>query len=129
MVVGRGVRRDAGAVAPFVGRDAGFPALGGNSLQALAIVARIADEFGTRVGLPELFGGGTVARLAELVGAGGGHPAWRLEPSAGAPGGLEPASLGQQRLWFLAQRPGAATAYTISRMESMTSSGSSRWIQ
>jgi amino acid adenylation domain-containing protein len=51
-----------------VGPDDGFFELGGNSIQATQITARIRDKFGAEIGLLDFFAEPTVRRLAVLIG-------------------------------------------------------------
>ncbi|MER6051817.1 amino acid adenylation domain-containing protein [Streptomyces sp. NPDC001793] len=93
-----------------------FQALGGNSLGATRVVARV--RAATRVGLQvsTLFEAPTVARLAELIDAA------RTDTPAGADAdviapvartGPLPLSYAQRRLWVLSQVDGANAAYNI----------------
>ncbi|MDG7141724.1 phosphopantetheine-binding protein, partial [Streptococcus pneumoniae] len=50
---------------PAPGVHTSFFDLGGNSLSATRVVARLADDLGRHVGLDDLFTAPTVARLAE----------------------------------------------------------------
>ncbi|MFC5186003.1 non-ribosomal peptide synthetase [Actinomadura harenae] len=52
---------------PEVGADDGFASLGGHSLAAARVVARVASDLGVRVPLHEFLAAPTVAALAELV--------------------------------------------------------------
>ncbi|HLX49730.1 MAG TPA: amino acid adenylation domain-containing protein [Streptosporangiaceae bacterium] len=49
------------------GRDEGFFELGGNSIQAAQVTARVRDTFGTEISLVDFFREPTVAGLAKLV--------------------------------------------------------------
>ncbi|MEU9000047.1 amino acid adenylation domain-containing protein [Streptomyces caniferus] len=93
-----------------------FQALGGNSLGATRVVARV--RAATHVGLQvsTLFEAPTVARLAELIDAA------RTDTAAGADAdaitplertGPLPLSYAQRRLWVLSQVDGANAAYNI----------------
>ncbi|MGK8523893.1 condensation domain-containing protein [Nocardia asteroides] len=95
-----------------VGLDDDFFALGGNSLLATRVVARINEALDANVAVRELFESPTVAALAARVvpGAGGGgrpvlQRAQRVEPI--------PLSLAQQRMWVLNQFDPASPAYNI----------------
>ena len=54
------------AVVP-VGVDDDFFDLGGASLQAFAVIARVEREFGVKLSPRDLLGRGTVAALAALI--------------------------------------------------------------
>jgi acyl carrier protein len=52
---------------PKIGADHGFAELGGDSLKAIRLVARIFRTFGVEVGLPDLFPSGTVRSVSALI--------------------------------------------------------------
>jgi len=109
----------AAAIAEIVGRpkiyaDQSFFDLGGNSLSATRLSARIAALSGHRLGVRAVFEHPTPAGLAALLDA---------ADRAGAPGAVEltgrarpqrlPLSLAQQRLWFLNRFDTESGAYNI----------------
>ncbi|WP_306365015.1 non-ribosomal peptide synthase/polyketide synthase [Nocardia sp. CC227C] len=100
-----------------VGRDDDFFALGGNSLVATQVSARLAAELGCRIGLRELFSATTVAALAALIeqrfvdadaeiGASVG-PVVRERPE------VLPLSPAQQRIWFLNRLDSSSADYNM----------------
>ncbi|MEU4345755.1 amino acid adenylation domain-containing protein, partial [Nocardia sp. NPDC023852] len=95
-----------------VGVDDDFFGLGGNSLIATQVVARIGAALNSRVPLRVLFEASTVTGLAAKVeqhaGAGG-----RKELVAGPRPSQIPLSLAQQRMWFLNQFDAASSVYNI----------------
>ncbi|MEU1430626.1 amino acid adenylation domain-containing protein [Nocardia sp. NPDC005746] len=95
-----------------VGLDDDFFALGGNSLVATQVVARINTALESGLGVRDLFEATTVDELARRVLTGSGG---RRRPPlvAGPRPELVPLSLAQQRMWFLNQFDTAATAYNL----------------
>ncbi|MEU6192047.1 amino acid adenylation domain-containing protein, partial [Nocardia sp. NPDC047038] len=95
-----------------VGADDDFFALGGNSLLATQVAARIGAALDARVPVRVLFEASTVAGLAVKVeqhaGAGG-----RKALVAGPRPEHIPLSLAQQRMWFLNQFDPASSVYNI----------------
>ncbi|WP_410870786.1 non-ribosomal peptide synthase/polyketide synthase [Nocardia sp. A7] len=86
-----------------VGRDDDFFALGGNSLVATRVAARLGADLGCRLGVRDLFGATTVARLATVInerddtGVADRLPVLTARPRPA----LIPLSPAQQRIWFL----------------------------
>ncbi|MGW0039220.1 amino acid adenylation domain-containing protein [Gordonia sp. NPDC003376] len=96
---------------PRVGADDDFFALGGDSLSASVVVARLGEVVGTRVPVRAVFDAPTVAALAVLVGSlhGGG----RIPLTAGPRPDRVPLSPAQQRMWFLNRMEPDSAAYNI----------------
>nr|WP_109525351.1 non-ribosomal peptide synthetase [Nocardia aurea] len=93
-----------------VGRDDDFFELGGNSLSATRVAARLGDALDTRVPVRLIFEHSTVAGLANRVElTEGGRPALVAGPRPD----LVPLSLAQQRMWFLNQFDTTAAAYNL----------------
>ncbi|MGO4615838.1 amino acid adenylation domain-containing protein [Nocardia sp. 2YAB30] len=95
-----------------VGLDDDFFAIGGNSLVATQVAARLGVALDTRVPVRTLFEAPTVAelaaRVARIAGA-GGRPALTARPR---PERI-PLSLAQQRMWFLNRFDPRSAAYHI----------------
>lgn len=90
-----------------IGAHDRFLDLGGKSLQAVAIVGRIAAEMGMRLPLDVLFSNATIAELAgRLANA---HTVELTLPRAGE----RRLSASQQRLWFLNELISTPSAYNI----------------
>jgi len=100
-----------------VAAEDSFLALGGNSLKALQLEARIERAFGVRIGLAELLAAPTCAAQAGLIQAissapDGNHTAL-LPPIPIPPQRDYPLSPAQKRLWIIdALQPGVA-AYNV----------------
>ncbi len=98
--------------APRVGADDDFFALGGNSLLATQVAARLGAASDTRIPVRLLFEASTVAALAvrlnSHIGAGD-----RVALTAGVRPEALPLSLAQQRMWFLNQFEPESAAYNI----------------
>ncbi|WP_139277931.1 condensation domain-containing protein, partial [Rhodococcus marinonascens] len=95
-----------------VGLDDDFFALGGNSLIATRVTARLGAALDARVPVRELFEASTVEALAvrlERHAGQGGRPALVAGPRPGR----VPVSLAQQRMWFLNRFDPGSAAYNI----------------
>ncbi|NKY52405.1 amino acid adenylation domain-containing protein [Nocardia vermiculata] len=95
-----------------VGLDDDFFALGGNSLLATQVAARIGAALDLRVPVRALFEASTVGALAARVERGGSERS-RTPLSAGPRPESVPLSYAQQRMWFLNQFDTTATVYNI----------------
>ena len=97
-----------------IGVDDSFFDLGGNSLVATRVVARVNAALGTEIGVLDLFEAPTVALLGARVDA-ARAPAPPPAPCccAGPRSGPVPVSLAQQRMWFINQLDTASPAYNI----------------
>ncbi|MFE9325082.1 amino acid adenylation domain-containing protein [Nocardia sp. NPDC052278] len=94
-----------------VGVDDDFFALGGDSLSASLVVARIGAAMDVRVPVRSVFEAPTVAELAALAGTLSGRGRLPLLP--GVHHGPVPLSLAQQRMWFLNRFDPDSAAYNI----------------
>ncbi|WP_413247765.1 non-ribosomal peptide synthase/polyketide synthase [Rhodococcus sp. Z13] len=96
-----------------VGLDDDFFELGGNSLVATQVVARIGEALGRRVGVRTLFEASTVERLAAVVESDASAVA-RLPLVAVRPRpDRVPLSMAQQRMWFLNRFDAGTAAYNL----------------
>ncbi|AHH21631.1 non-ribosomal peptide synthetase [Nocardia nova SH22a] len=86
-----------------IGLDDDFFALGGNSLVATRVAARLNADLGSAVGVRELFEATTVEALAELIDRAFETDDMRdaAGPVAGPRPPVLPLSPAQQRIWFL----------------------------
>ncbi|MDL9937218.1 amino acid adenylation domain-containing protein [Gordonia sp. ABSL1-1] len=94
-----------------VGADDDFFALGGDSLSASLVAARVGADLDVRVPLRMVFETPTVAGLA--AAAGGLTRGGRLPLAAAVRPDPLPLSLAQQRMWFLNRLEGRSPAYNI----------------
>ncbi|MEU6041874.1 amino acid adenylation domain-containing protein [Actinomadura sp. NPDC047616] len=94
-----------------VGAEDSFFDLGGDSLLAMRLIARIRAVFDTEIGIRTLFAEPTVAGVAKAVTAGTdqGRPPLTARPR---PDRL-PLSYGQQRMWFLNRLEEAGASYNM----------------
>ncbi|MDN3360150.1 non-ribosomal peptide synthetase [Actinomadura sp. DC4] len=93
-----------------VGADDGFFALGGDSLLAVRLIARIRSVLGVEMNIRALFGSPTAAGVALLVEAGGQA---RPPLVAGDRPDVLPLSFGQLRMWFLNRFQEGAAVYNV----------------
>ncbi|WP_285561454.1 non-ribosomal peptide synthetase, partial [Actinoplanes regularis] len=91
--------------------DVSFFELGGDSLSAMRLIARIRSVFETEVGVRGLFTTPTVAEIAEQIA----RPAGAARAALGVRSRPEtlPLSYGQQRMWFLNRLERAGAAYNM----------------
>ncbi|MEV0367318.1 non-ribosomal peptide synthase/polyketide synthase [Nocardia fusca] len=105
-----------------VGADDDFFALGGNSLIATQVAARLSAALDTTVAVRSLFETSTVAALAARIqeqAGSGGRAALVAQPRpsrtllSGETVQAAPLSPAQQRMWFLNRFDGASAAYNL----------------
>ena len=94
-----------------VGIDDDFVAIGGHSLGAMRLVARL-REAGRAMRLADIFRLRTPEALAAVL-TGPGDDAMPLVPGAGFDGGVPALSIGQLSIWVLEQIDHAPQAYNI----------------
>ncbi|MGC0365274.1 amino acid adenylation domain-containing protein [Rhodococcus sp. 27YEA15] len=95
-----------------VGLDDDFFALGGNSLVATRLAARLGQALNTQVAVRILFENSTVVNLARSVSALAGSGARKRLEARERPERI-PLSLAQQRMWLVNQMDSASPAYNI----------------
>ncbi|HEY2294552.1 MAG TPA: amino acid adenylation domain-containing protein, partial [Thermoanaerobaculia bacterium] len=97
-----------------VGLEESFFALGGHSLAAMRLQARVRETLGAELPLSRIFETPTVASLARAVRALEGAGRGPLPPLAPVPRTAPPPlSFAQQRLWFLHQLEPASPVYNV----------------
>ncbi|MBF0428907.1 MAG: amino acid adenylation domain-containing protein, partial [Magnetococcales bacterium] len=101
---------------PLVGREDNFFDLGGHSLMATRVMARLRDIFALELPLTLLFDHPTVAEMSHQIDAARLQvnrmpPPPPIQPMERPP--LLPLSFAQQRLWFLEQLEGGLATYNM----------------
>ncbi len=96
-----------------VGADHSFFELGGNSLSATKVVARINAALGSTIALRDLFDAPTVAQLAARVVPAGEGTRARFELARRIRPDRVPLSPAQQRMWVLNRLEPSSPAYNI----------------
>ncbi|POM24997.1 Tyrocidine synthase 3 [Actinomadura rubteroloni] len=98
-----------------VAADDSFFDLGGDSLSAMRVIARVRTALGVEIGVPDLFAEPTPEGVARLLAARAGVS--RTALAARERPETIPLSSGQQRMWFLNrladEQPGAAAVYNL----------------
>ncbi|MBL1118953.1 amino acid adenylation domain-containing protein, partial [Streptomyces sp. 110] len=99
-----------------VGAEVSFFTIGGDSILAMKLIARIGAVLDTELNIGELFAAPTVAGVARLVAAAGGTAARSALTPRPRPEAL-PLSYAQRRMWFLNRleetNPGAGAVYNL----------------
>jgi mycobactin peptide synthetase MbtE len=98
-----------------VSADDDFFGSGGHSIAAMRLVADLRSEFGRAIAIEDVFGGRTLAAIAEAVAA--APPLDDVDLVTGNPPALSPA---QRRLWFLDKLAPGSAAYNIPFAERIT---------
>jgi amino acid adenylation domain-containing protein len=114
-----------------VGVSESFFDLGGHSLMATRLLSRIQQEWKIRLALRKVFERPSVEAMAAQIedALGGAEGVEQTSLIGERRGGLVPMSFSQQRVWFLHQMGGAASAYNIAgglRMRGSLSEGALR---
>ena len=108
-----------------IGVNDDFLALGGDSMMAALIIARIRDTTGAPISILAFFEHPTIAGLAGLIDRGGDDRLHANDPIvAGSMSGDLPLSSAQRRMWFLAELEENSTAYN--RIQPLPDSRSAR---
>ncbi|MYR08758.1 amino acid adenylation domain-containing protein [Gordonia sp. SID5947] len=95
-----------------IGVTESFFDIGGNSLSATRVVARLAEALDAQVPVRMLFDAPSVRELVALVAPGSGQQATSIVAVTPRPDEI-PLSLAQQRMWFINRFDPSATTYNI----------------
>ena len=93
-----------------VGVDDSFFDLGGNSLQAMRVVAAVQESLGAHLTVRHLFDAPAIRQLVQHVG---GVDSRRVALVPVVRPGVVPLSFAQRRLWFLHQLEGPSATYNV----------------
>ncbi|MFC4039572.1 amino acid adenylation domain-containing protein [Dactylosporangium siamense] len=96
-----------------IGVDDDFFTLGGHSLPAMTVAARLSEVSGLEVSVRSVLAHPTVAELAAAIDGLTGAGARSTGPIVRRPDGDAPLSAGQQRLWFLHRLDPTDAAYNM----------------
>ncbi|GAB3830829.1 hypothetical protein GCM10027610_019880 [Dactylosporangium cerinum] len=96
-----------------IGVDDDFFTLGGHSLPAMTVAARLSEVSGLEVSVRSVLAHPTVAELAAAINGLTGGGARTTGPIVRRRGAEAPLSIGQQRLWFLHQLDPTDAAYNM----------------
>ena len=96
-----------------VGLDDNFFAMGGNSLIAMRLVARLGEVFGVTIGVRTLFEAPTVAAVTERIAVGAHVTDTRPALGVRRRPPRIPLSLAQRRIWFLNQFEPESATYNL----------------
>ncbi|MFY2787139.1 amino acid adenylation domain-containing protein, partial [Rhodococcus sp. MALMAid1271] len=102
-----------------VGADDSFFELGGDSLSATRVIARVNAEFDTAIGVRTIFETPTVSGLATVVGSADTRTRRPALVAAVRPDHI-PLSLAQQRMWFINQFDTSSAAYNVPLVVKLT---------
>ncbi|MGA9873091.1 MAG: amino acid adenylation domain-containing protein, partial [Rhodococcus sp. (in: high G+C Gram-positive bacteria)] len=103
-----------------VGVTQNFFAVGGNSLVAMRLVARVNSALGSNLTVRDLFDAPTVRALATTVESQGYRTDGRPALGPVERGDAVPVSLAQQRMWFINQFDTTSAAYNVAFAMRMT---------
>ena len=104
-----------------VGRNDNFFALGGHSLMAVQVIARVRQSLGIELPLRAMFDAPSIAQFAERIeGARAARTGVDSPPMTRVPRtGDSPPSFAQQRLWFIDQLEPGGVMYNLASMYRM----------
>jgi amino acid adenylation domain-containing protein len=94
-----------------VGRKASFFNLGGTSLKAIRLIARIYKEFGLVVKVADIFTNATIEKMAKFISHSTSQTVADIVPVAKSD--FYPVTFQQKRLWIISKANEASTAYNM----------------
>ncbi|MEO7021088.1 MAG: amino acid adenylation domain-containing protein [Ktedonobacteraceae bacterium] len=105
---------------PTVGRTDDFFAIGGDSLRAMQLLARLQRDFQVQISLADLFASPTIVWLADRLRSAAFQPAF--EPIVPARLNDQALAFGQQRLWFANQLEAGTAMFNVPLILALTGS-------